>query len=45
MDSNSKALRPMIKSTAGSRQYLVGLVDGHNNFTGLHQHSAVVVDS
>ncbi len=46
MDVNSKAqLQPIIKSTAGSKKCLVGLVDAHNNFIGLNQHSVVVVDS
>lgn len=46
MQSNSTPyLRPTILAIADSRHYLVGAVDADDNFIGLEQGAAEVVDS
>lgn len=43
--SSTPSSQPMIIAVAGSSHYLVGVIDSSDNFVGLRQSSAAVVNS
>ncbi|TWX69968.1 DUF6482 family protein [Colwellia sp. C1TZA3] len=43
--SSTPSSQPMIIAVAGSNHYLVGVIDSSDNFVGLRQSSAAVVNS